>query len=291
MQSSQDGPAPPKRPSLLGSEQPEQSDNQRLLAGIEAGSKTQSKATKPPRRKAAWAVALLLLAGGGVAAWMNSGSDAPVLAVATPVSAPAEAPAAPPVVAAASDTAAADTPDVSTAAILHDTSADEDKSAAPRALAQKSAVKGDAEALTALLEEKQAAPAPKAKKSREETLAANRAAERAREKRLASRERLEKKGAEKHPLARNVVAKKAAPAEVDSDVALLAALVAHSKASQATTRTSAPATTPDARKLRQCKALSSVAEAEECRARLCAGSAKNSAVCKPASVAQAGDAS
>lgn len=296
MQSSQEGPAPSKRPSLLGAEQPEQSDSQRLLAGIEAGSKPKNSAAKPPSppsRKTAWVVALLVLAAaGGTAAWMNSGSDEPVLAVAAPVS-PAPARQAAPVAAVASTAASIEAPDVSTAAILHDTTADEDKAAQRTvAAAAKPASKADTEALTALLEDKPAAPARKAAKERDDSATAEskRAAERTREKRLALRDRLKKEQAEKHPLARNVVAKKAAAPEVDTDVALLAALVAHSKASQQATRTSAPASGPDAKKLRQCKALSSVAEAEECRARLCTGSAKTSAACKPASVAQVSDA-
>jgi hypothetical protein len=60
----------------------------------------------------------------------------------------------------------------------------------------------------------------------------------------------------------------------DSDVALLAALVAHSKATQPKRPTGIGA------KLLQCKTLGSVAEAEQCRARLCSGSAKNDSECK-----------
>lgn len=73
-----------------------------------------------------------------------------------------------------------------------------------------------------------------------------------------------KKKTEVHP-------KAAAP--VDSDVALLAALVAHSKATQPKGSTGLGA------KLKQCKSLGSVAEANQCRARVCAG-ARNEAECK-----------
>lgn len=72
-----------------------------------------------------------------------------------------------------------------------------------------------------------------------------------------------------------------ASAKEDTDVALLAALVAHSKATQPKSASSAAA------KLRQCKTLGSVADAEQCRTKLCAGSAKNEAECKPARVAKA----
>jgi hypothetical protein len=219
---------------------------------------------------------------------MSSSGDEPVLAIAAPVNAPV-APPIVPAAAAAVVAAPVDAPDVSTAAILHDTTADEDKLATPRAPAQPGASKSDTAALTALLEDKPAAPAHKPARSREEI----RAAEHAREKRLALRERLEKKDTEKHPLARKMVAKKSATPEVDSDVALLAALVAHSKASQPKPQpvSRAPAADADAHKLRQCKALDSVAEADACRARLCAGSAKTSAACRPASGAQVVDAS
>ena len=60
---------------------------------------------------------------------------------------------------------------------------------------------------------------------------------------------------------------------VDNDVALLAALVAHSKATQPKTGTGVAA------KLKQCKSLESVAEANQCRARICA-SAKGEPACK-----------
>ncbi len=68
-------------------------------------------------------------------------------------------------------------------------------------------------------------------------------------------------------------AKAAAP--VDSDVALLAALVAHSKATQPKGSSGVGA------KLKQCKSHGSVAEANQCRARVCA-SARNEPECKGA---------
>ena len=66
---------------------------------------------------------------------------------------------------------------------------------------------------------------------------------------------------------------------MDSDVTLLAALVAHSKATQPKKASSA------AERLRQCKALGSVEEAEQCRARMCATGSKE-AQCKPARLAK-----
>lgn len=66
----------------------------------------------------------------------------------------------------------------------------------------------------------------------------------------------------------------------DSDVALLAAMVEHSKAIQ-------PKRSPAAIKLGQCKTLRSVADAERCRARLCAGTAKYETECKAPDLANA----
>jgi hypothetical protein len=78
------------------------------------------------------------------------------------------------------------------------------------------------------------------------------------------------------PAKKKAEAKPAAP--VDNDVALLAALVAHSKATQ-------QKSTGAAAKLRQCKSLSSAAEAKQCRARVCAG-AKGEPECKSSSLSK-----
>lgn len=253
MQSRQDRQPPSSRPSLLGTPDPQDDgDRQRLLAGLDAGAAPPPRADKPrPRRRAAWLAGLaVLVAGGSAVAWMDGAPEQRAAVVVAPmpeVRAPAEA------------------PEVSTAAILNDTAAADEKPAA--VAAPRPASKADTSALTALLESKpetprEAAPPP----------------------RLAVREHAKKK-AEQHPLARNVLAKKAPAPEIDSDVALLAALVAHAKVAQRA------APEPDARKLKQCKARATVAEAEACRARLCTGSAKNSAACRPASVAQVVDAS
>jgi outer membrane biosynthesis protein TonB len=66
--------------------------------------------------------------------------------------------------------------------------------------------------------------------------------------------------------------KKSEPA-VDSDVALLAALLAHSKTTRAQDAEQAA--------FRRCAALPTRAEAQRCRTRLCEGSAKGAPECKP----------
>jgi hypothetical protein len=292
LQSSQDSPPPSKRPSLLATGDEDTNSSQPLLAGIDgAAANRQPKPPKaaPAKRTGVWLAALLVLvAGGGAAAWMSSSDNGTErVAVAPAVAVPPRAPAsAPPV----------EAPDVSTAAILHDTPAADDR---PALVLQSAApVKNDASSLAAALESKSPAPAAPVAKADKSSDAAK--AARARERRLAVREREEKRHAEKHPLARNVIAKaaakknKAPEADNDSDVALLAALVAHSKNSQAA-KPAADPNAADARKLRQCKALDSAAQADACRARVCGGGAKGgasgSAACKPARATQVVDAS
>lgn len=222
---------------------------------------------------------------------MSSADNAPERVAAAPAVAPA------PAARALAGVSATEVAEVSTAAILQDTPAADDKPA------RAGPVTGSDSSLAAALESKPgasttatatatpAAAAAKPVKAHDDGKAA-----RAREHRLAVREREEKLRAEKHPLARKVTAKaadkkaRAAEADDDSDVALLAALVAHSKNSQAA-KPATDANADAARKLRLCKGLDSVAEADACRARLCTGSAKNSPACKPSRAAQVVDAS
>ncbi|MES2017626.1 MAG: hypothetical protein V4484_14140 [Pseudomonadota bacterium] len=82
------------------------------------------------------------------------------------------------------------------------------------------------------------------------------------------------------PRKKPVAHPKAVPPQ-DTDVALLAALVAHAKATQPTRPAGAAA------RLQQCKTLGSVAEAEQCRARLCAGHASKEDACKAQHLAKA----
>lgn len=295
MQSRQDSPPPPKRPSLLATGEEENTNSQPLLAGLDGAAVKKNpipSKPEPARRTGAWLAGLLVLvAGGGALSWMNgadNGVEHAERVAAAPAQAPLPAPA--PALAAAPP---AETPDVSTAAILQDTPAAND----PPALVLERAAPGKdhASSLAAALESKSTAPAATVARSDKSSDAAR--AARVRERRLAMHEREEKRRAEKHPLARNVIAKaaskknKAAEADTDSDVALLAALVAHSKNSQAA-KPAANLNAADARKLRQCKALDSAVAADACRARLCGeGSSSSSSACKPARATQVVDAS
>ncbi|MFP5390526.1 MAG: hypothetical protein ACLGI6_03135 [Gammaproteobacteria bacterium] len=62
---------------------------------------------------------------------------------------------------------------------------------------------------------------------------------------------------------------------MDNDVALLAALVAHTKSSSASHQSKI------ALQYKQCAAQPSVAKADRCREHICANSGKNDPVCKP----------
>jgi hypothetical protein len=69
--------------------------------------------------------------------------------------------------------------------------------------------------------------------------------------------------------------------KIDNDVALLAALLAHSKAS------AAPRVSKTASEYKRCGTLGSVADADKCREKLCEGSAKARSECKTLRVAKA----
>lgn len=312
MQSSDERPAPSGRPSLLSSEPQSQSEQQRLLAGLDA-----TPAAGARRRISAWGVgsALVVVAAvAGGALWVSNAGEGDSASVASTAPAPASTATPAPGTATGATPAAADAQQVSTAAILEDapaipaksTAAVADKSGIVAAVAATPANKAEADPLATLRDTK-AAPAPSiaaiparapagtaAAPARVPAAAHARAhvvGERAEPRALATHKPIEKKPApssgtrlaqQRHaakPAAGATAGKGAAPLppapEVDSDVALLAALVAHSKVSQGA------APTPAALKLKECKTRGSVAEADDCRARLCAGAARTDAACKP----------
>lgn len=235
-------------------------------------------------------------------------------AAAAPVTAPVAAADAAPAVAAADDAATVATavvtdpasaePDVSTAAILEDVDEPDDKEktlkeilqtpapaavaatvaatvAAPSAAAPKLAANPAPDELTRLLDKPTPrAPLPTAARKSPKRMVdagkppAKRAAQKARQK-----------DAEKHRLAvapskKNEIHPKASK-QIDSDVALLAALVAHSKAYPEKIK---PGST--AAKLKQCGKQSS-ANAGKCRERVCSGSGKDDLECKSVRLAKA----
>jgi hypothetical protein len=276
LQHSDERPTTSGRPSLLSSEQQAEADRHRILSGLDnKPGATTAGAEKARRGKMTWLIAgaAVLALGAGSMVWLTSEGEkeivlagtAPLPSTAAPAAALASEPAAPHV----------EAEEVSTAAILEDTPV---IAAKPAPVTGK---KAPVDELTKMLERHPAAPVHVAAKppAKKPVVLAKAAPAKAK--------------AEDKPqptaMASNIepVIKKKPGAvaakplsKQDSDVALLAALVAHSKAVQ-------PKKSPTATKLQQCKTLPSVAEAEQCRARLCAASAKNEQECKAPDLAKA----
>jgi hypothetical protein len=264
------------RPSLLSSEQQAEADRHRILSGLDSKSEATTGAKRARRGKLTWVAAgvAVLAIGAGSAVWLaGEGEKEIVLAGTAPLpstAAPAAALASePPVV-------PPEPEEVSTAAILEDTPPGAAK-AAPAA-----DKKPADDELSKLLEPPAGAPAHVAahaapKKPVVVAKAAHAKAAAKPHTQTAMTMNVEPVLKKKKP-----VAHPKAFVQTDSDVALLAALVAHSKATQPKRPTGIGA------KLLQCKTLGSVAEAEQCRAHLCAGSAKNDSECKaPPNLAKA----
>lgn len=308
MQHSDERPPTSGRPSLLSTEQQADADRNRIL-GTLVGMSGPAPEAMPGKRKyslLAGALVAVVAIGAGSAVWLSGeGEKEIVLASSAPLPA-APAPAAP----LASEPPPIDPApqDVSTAAILQDMpSADARPAAAPAdaAPAATDALKpaddlasllerpagtaAAAPALAAVVAGKAApapakpAPRPAAKPAPRKTVTAKAARPKAGSASAAKKPG--QKSAAKTAVAAAPARKKteARPTaqQQDTDVTLLAALVAHSKAT-----TPKKAVTP-AEKLRQCKTLASVSEADQCRARLCASSAKHEAQCKTARLAKA----
>ncbi|NGZ84938.1 hypothetical protein [Duganella aceris] len=277
MQRDDERPPSTGRPSLLSKEQPTGADRNNILNGLEG------KNAKPARAAAAAPAAsqkgnkgaiaagvgvlLLALVIGGVV-WMNGEPDVePVLAHATvPAATPITPPAATPVPAVAPPVAAA-APE--TATIVEDTASVSPATDNTRSLKDMlndtpAAAKPPRDELTAALESPHAAAKPKPKLAQAKT---------------------EKPQAKTVKLAQKTEPAKAkAKPAPDSDVALLAALMAHVQAGQ-------PAKTPStpAYLLKQC-GLQNEVGAAQCRAHLCANAARKEPECKnPAPVKTASE--
>ena len=293
MQHSDERPPTSGRPSLLSLDQQAEADRHRILSGLESAPAASNGSAKSRRGMYSWLAAgtAVLALGGGAGLWlMSEGEKEIVAAGSVPVSA-TPAPAA--ALAGEAAPMRGTGKDVPAAAILDDT---RDVAANPASATGKK--HGDDE-LTKMLEHGMPAapakegPAPPAVVADAKGGVAGATAAhppvpaRAPKPAHTLAKAPVKKPVALHANASNVTphphaaalpaAKKKAEAKaavpVDNDVALLAALVAHAKATQPKTGTGIAA------KLKQCKSLDSVAEANQCRARICAG-AKNEAECK-----------
>lgn len=270
-------PRPPKggRPSLLSAEQQAEADRHRILSSLDAKpAAAKTAAPLPPSRNArlrwgAAGIGVIALAAGALAWNSAETEDKPALASAAPSKpiAPAAASAVPASAAAAASVPAAAEPEVSTAAILNDApeaklpSMKEMLSAPPAA---GKAAPADAGALAQALEQ----PSPAAPVKKHPTEHKAEAAHLAQKPHVAEHKASPAQKA-KH-----------ADAAPDSDVVLLAALMAHMQ-TPAGKKLDGPAA-----QLKQCKQQGAVSEAQ-CRTRLCAGVAKNEAECKPPPIAKA----
>lgn len=300
MQHSDERPPTSGRPSLLSSEQQAEASSPRILGALDGKSGAAGAGAVRTRPRFPWlagaVVAMLALTGGG-AVWLSSeGEKEIVLASSAPL--PAAPAAAAPLVS-EPPPANPEAEDVSTAAILEDVPPGDILKPAPAAPATGKDAKPGADELTSLLERPSsdapppalaaARPTPKVDKP-----AAKPAVKPAPKKVVVAKaappkagprtaQKKDQKPAPKTAVAAAPAKKKveAAPKAVDTDVTLLAALVAHSKATQP------KKASPASDKLRQCKKLASVAEADECRARLCASSARNEAECRAPRLAKA----
>jgi len=273
LQRQDDRPSKGGRPSLLSSEQQAEAERRRILntldnkpaAAAVAGAPAQAKGSG---RLLVWGVVGLgaLAAVGGTLVWMSNTPDEDSLPLV------AAAPTAKPPVAAVTAAVPAEA-EVSTAAILEDTTA---------------AVSPAAEGKLPSLKEMLAEP-PKPKSGHDEL---KQALERPQPKatQLAKAEHKPEHKAEKKTERKsdNVkLAQKTAPAKekapgkpADNDVTLISALMAHLQTRPPVKKTSTPAD-----QLKTCKQYNAAGE-EQCRARLCASDAKKEPECKAAPAAK-----
>lgn len=273
MQHSDERPTTSGRPSLLSAEQQAEADRHRILGGLDnKPAATTAGAEKARRGKMTWLVAgaAVLAMGAGSLVWLSSEGEKEIVLAGT---APLPSSAAPAVALASEPAPHGAADEVSTAAILEDAPVIATTTAPP---ADK---KAPVDELTMMLEQPHpVAPARVAAKPQAKKVVVAKAAP----AKAPAKERSTAMASNVEPVIRKkpaVVAAKAQPRQ-DSDVALLAALVAHAKAVQ-------PKKSGPAAKLQQCKTLASVSEAEQCRARLCAASAKNESECKAPNLAKA----
>ena len=235
-----------RRPSLLSADQRAAADANSILSQLD-GKAGASRGASAPDRSRWWAglgaVAVAVL-GGVALAWFY---QAPVRHATETRLAEAAAPVVPVAVRAPEPAPVAATI-VETAPVIDAPGAGEQS--LQQALAGSDTAKDD---LVKLLDKPQQPPPAKAAPKKKPEPA--------------------RKAAPKLAQAKPKPAKKKTEPAVDSDVALLAALLAHSKTTRALEAEQAA--------FRRCAALPTRSEAQRCRTRLCEGSAKGAPECKP----------
>lgn len=287
------------RPSLLSSEQQAEADRHRLLDTLDGAPDPDRTGSPRGRRKYSWIAAGLVAfvaIVAGSAAWLTSEGEKEIILASTVPLPATPPPAAPLALEPLPMNPEAD--HVSTAAVLEDVPASD---AAPGGIEAeeggdelKSLLERNADTAAVPAEHTAAMAAPAYEAVPTAALAAAAGPQAAPKKAVVTK--VAASGPVRKPLARKTAKKTARKSlaaaakkkpsakpktQHESDVALLAALMAHSKATQPKKVSTA------AQKLRQCKTLGSVAQSDQCRARLCASSAKNEAACKTARVTKA----
>jgi hypothetical protein len=257
---SDDRPQPSGRPSLLTPDQQGEPAQERILSGLD-GKKMGAAPFAAKRRSnvAPWLVTgtLVLAVCAGALVWFDEQETfRPHVAVQnTPV---VQLPPPEPVI---TRTASEE---IAAAAILEESFAEDGAT-----LAEMEGESDDAPMMAELTARVPARKAVQAKKKAPRKVAVIKPAKKEPPKKLAVA-----------PPKKKVEVQAKPTVQADNDVALLAALVAHSKVPQARKASSA------AEKLTKCKTLGSVAEAEECRARLCSGEGGSEAECKAPPLAE-----
>lgn len=255
MQRDDQRPPTSGRPSLLSEAPQPDSSRSGILHGLEGGRPAAAVPARQRKRRnlvlAAAGSAVVLVVGVAAMAWMDGAADpGPILAVAPPAAQPVTPPVTPvpaPVAAIVEDTAAVAPPADNTRSLkemLNDTPA-----------------KTEHDELSAALERPHHAPAPAKPK-------------------LAEHKKVDKPVKKPVQLAKKTEPAARTPAaRQDSDVKLLAALMAHVQASQPSKAPSTPAY-----QLKQCR-LMNEAGAAQCREHLCATTARKEPECKQQPVA------
>ena len=267
------------RPSLLSKDQAPAQEDHSVLSKLDgrAAPARRTPARKPDHQRGARAVVFgVAIAGIATLAWLALGS---VSETADETLAAAHAPAPLPAMPTAAPVDAA--PPAPSAATIHDDltaaldapATKELPGATEAASVSPAAAQAGHRDLERLLDAPAAAPAPSLK------LAAAATAETARKDGAGSKPVRSEKPRTPAPAPKPKVVQKPAaqkppagkPAPVDSDVALLAALLAHTK-------------TPEAGSpeeiYKRCATNATAAEVQRCRVRVCQGSAKGAAECK-----------
>lgn len=282
------------RPSLLSADQAPKQEDRSILSQLDGRSAPARAAPAPARhdhhqRGVRAAVFAIAIAGIGTLAWLafgsvNDSADASLAAAHAPTRVP---PMALPVQAAAATSAPAPeaAPQAPAAATIQDDlTAALDAPNTPQPDPAPAAT-SDQHDLASLLDAPAAAPPPALELAQvapsKATGTKKPAADKPARAEKARAPAAKPKVAQKPAAQKSAPSKKSAPA-VDSDVAILAALLAHTKAPEAGSPEEI---------YKRCATNATAAEVQRCRVRVCQGSAKGAAECKSVRISKVSSSS